>query len=349
MPGLPSSTIPYTHASELPQSVWNAFKSNEGAANIVLPFAMKATHFPRNNKQLWIAQFDQAGNVDFVLSCTEEEGVEGPNAKYPIFIFTPIPSEQLGPGLSDSLFPLARCLQQAVPAERVFSVFSPAVVTEEFAQIWSKCSGKAIIPEPYYDATFSFCTVDTLKGLKSSSKLLDRPELVIQTRLANEFDVVRLGVLCQEFSETSLPFRLTLEEATAEAQRLVANKEVWVHMVEEGNGTWEIASLVATTRQSEKVTAVTKVYTHKNWRGLGCAVRLLHRVCEEAFTDAMKERVVLYVGMAGPEGSNDEKDREMKAARRAYGGVGFSGLDEQPAEGEHWLERGFENTTLGHW
>lgn len=52
-------------------------------------------------------------------------------------------------------------------------------------------------------------------------------------------------------------------------------------MIKKGDEEWEVACLVATTRESENVTAVTKVFTAEHWRGRGCAARLLHRVCEE--------------------------------------------------------------------
>jgi len=42
-----------------------------------------------------------------------------------------------------------------------------------------------------------------------------------------------------------------------------------------------IASIVAVTRKSEGVAAITKVYTPNRWRGKGCAERLVRRVCRE--------------------------------------------------------------------
>lgn len=62
---------------------------------------------------------------------------------------------------------------------------------------------------------------------------------------------------------------------------MITNKQVWVHMIQEGDKDWEAACLVATTRQSENVTAVTKVFTAEQWRGRRCAGRLLHRICQE--------------------------------------------------------------------
>ena len=62
---------------------------------------------------------------------------------------------------------------------------------------------------------------------------------------------------------------------------MITNQQVWVHMVQKDGPEPEIACLAATTRESDNVTAVTKVFTAEHWRGRGCAARLLHRVCEE--------------------------------------------------------------------
>ena len=62
---------------------------------------------------------------------------------------------------------------------------------------------------------------------------------------------------------------------------MITNQQAWVHIVQKEGQEPEIACLVATTRESDTVTAVTKVFTPKRWRGRGCAARLLHRVCQE--------------------------------------------------------------------
>lgn len=62
---------------------------------------------------------------------------------------------------------------------------------------------------------------------------------------------------------------------------MITSQQVWVHIVEQAGREPEIACLVATTRESENVTAVTKVFTAEQWRGRGFAARLLHRVCSE--------------------------------------------------------------------
>lgn len=62
---------------------------------------------------------------------------------------------------------------------------------------------------------------------------------------------------------------------------MIANQQVWVHTIQKEAQEAEIACIVATTRESDNVTAVTKVFTVEHWRGRGCAARLLHRICQE--------------------------------------------------------------------
>jgi len=75
---------------------------------------------------------------------------------------------------------------------------------------------------------------------------------------------------------------MSSEAALQEARLLIDNKEVWIHLIREGdNEDWDVASIVAASRKSEKIATVTKVYTNPHWRNLGCAERLLRRVCKE--------------------------------------------------------------------
>ena len=76
------------------------------------------------------------------------------------------------------------------------------------------------------------------------------------------------------------PFILEDEGALKEATELIENNMLWVHEVQ-SNGHRDIASVVATTRQSARVTAITKVYTNPKYRSKGCAERLVRRVCQQ--------------------------------------------------------------------
>lgn len=115
--------------------------------------------------------------------------------------------------------------------------------------------------------------------------------------------------------------------------------------------------MVAVTRTSSTVAGMTKVYTAPEFRGQGCAERLVNWVCQRCvpnhsisnlysrllfrqFERGMKS-VVLFVG-------------HTLAAKRVYHRVGFVGLDQvksptSPQDVENWLELGFYGTRLGHW
>lgn len=127
----------------------------------------------------------------------------------------------------------------------------------------------------------------------------------------------------------------------------------------------EIASICAATRNSETVSAITKVYTTPKWRRHGFAEHLVRRVTQRyvlfqcfflflfwLFQTAMpyhkpvaprlfeigKQTVVLYVGY----GNN---------AARVYDKVGFVGLSGQarPEGVEDSLELAFAGSDRGHW
>ncbi|KAH0840300.1 hypothetical protein J3R83DRAFT_1310 [Lanmaoa asiatica] len=146
-------------------------------------------------------------------------------------------------------------------------------------------------------------------------------------------------VMCKAFSETSAPFILDDAGAELEAKLLITNQQVWVHMVQRAGQEPEVACLVATTRESDSVTAVTKVFTAEQWRG--------PRFCGTTFAPRLilqkEKRIVLYVG----------NSKELASARKVYHKIGFQGLNGpqgQQVEGvERWVEIGFKGTTLGYW
>jgi predicted GNAT family acetyltransferase len=72
-----------------------------------------------------------------------------------------------------------------------------------------------------------------------------------------------------------------MEGAIKEATLLVRNKQLWVHEIRQDDAVPEIASIVAVTRESNTVSAITKVYTNPQWRRRGCAERLVRRVCKQ--------------------------------------------------------------------
>ena len=203
--------LAYHHASDIPEDVWDALSQNEAAANVILPFARKATTLPRgDHEQLWIALYDSTNNVEFVLSCTK-----GPLGNYPIFIVPSkstsqiIQDEECSGNIADSLLPLVLCLLQEVPPQRVFSVFSIARVAEAFAEIFEAHThqehGIQAFKDPYYNATFTFCTSETFKNSAGSiSPFLGSDDTVIALRRADISHLGELKAMCKAFSETSV-------------------------------------------------------------------------------------------------------------------------------------------------
>ena len=201
----------YHHSSELPNEVWRALLQNEAAANVILPFARKALNFPRgDHEQWWIALYDSTNTVEFVLSCTK-----GPLGNYPIFIVPSKSSSQIaqderrGKNIADSLSPLVLCLLKEVPPQRVFSVFSIARVAEAFAEILEAHThqeyGIQAFNDPYYDATFTFCTSETLKNAPGPiSSFPGSDDIVIALRRADMSHLQEIKAMCKEFSETSV-------------------------------------------------------------------------------------------------------------------------------------------------
>ena len=201
----------YRHASDLPNDVWRMLLQNEAAANVVLPFAKKALNSPGGDReQLWIALYDDTNKVEFVLSCTK-----GPLGNYPIFVVPSRSSAQIaqeekrGKNISDSLLPLVLCLLEEVPPQRVFSVFSIAKVAEKFAEIFEAHTreeyGIQALEDPYYDATFTFCTSETLKRPPDSlSASPGSDDVVIALRRADMSHLEEVKAMCKAFSETSV-------------------------------------------------------------------------------------------------------------------------------------------------
>ncbi len=74
---------------------------------------------------------------------------------------------------------------------------------------------------------------------------------------------------------------LSNEKAVQEATIMIQNNQLWVHEVRASGGRAEIASIVATTRTTDTVAAITKVFTNPKWRSRGCAERLLRHVCRQ--------------------------------------------------------------------
>lgn len=327
----------YDHASKLPSTVWDAFRTREREANIMYPHALKSCLYD-DNQQFWItcsthiASGDDRQTLDLVLSCTE-----GAMGSYPLFIFANTSSRHLTPEwLRSRLEALIQRLLAKVDASRVFSVFAPEAITREFAQMWTYRTDIGFYNEPYYAAKLTYCTPTTI----TRRRMTLFPDLGYVPRLGEEKDLHVVAELCRGFAATSEPFTLTEQTALKEAQYLIKNGLVWVLEVHRPGQSSDLASLVAVTRTSAHVAGITKVYTNPRWRKRGCAERLVRHVCQQLLKN--KDAVVLYVAHDNP------------AAAGVYHRVGFQGLTESKArvDGvENWLELGFDRelVQLGHW
>ncbi|KAF5357407.1 hypothetical protein D9758_005950 [Tetrapyrgos nigripes] len=331
----------YYKASSLPPEVFAAFEQNPVTFNCILPHILKCLKLEEHGRvvdgQCWIVvtTSNPEPRVDFVLSCTENE-----MGKYPIFIASTSPP----PSLSDDfvhprLHLIVEHLLDVVDLHRVYSVFAPDAVAYWFARLWTEQTGIRWYNNPYYAAKLSVCCSETFKYRSVTIS----PGLQHILRAADEHDLHAVAQLCYKFAQESEPFILDEQGALDEAAILIRNRTVWIHEVQQHNNAPIVASLVAFTRNSATVSTITKVYTNPDARGMGCAQRLVRRVCKHLFSTERKEKVALYVA------------HNNLAASKVYHRVGFIGLDPENStpspEVESWTEIGFDRAAveLGHW
>ncbi|KAH8102560.1 hypothetical protein BXZ70DRAFT_929052 [Cristinia sonorae] len=344
---MPSATVDFTvqkyestHA--IPGTVWNTLRGYARDANVLLPNLEKINALERSSGrfvpgQLWITCTTVHPNappsVDFVLGCTD--GALGP---YPIFIVSTLSHQISFDALRCRLRSMAYTLHLSVPSSRVYSIFAQETITRLFATNWTEFTSIPLAPSPeYYAARITYCTKATYKD-----RHMPLPGLGVELRLATPADAHQVADLCHGFAAESEPFTLTEEGALREANLLFHSGQVWVHVMHDLDQGFQIASIVAVTRSSDRVATITKVYTSPRWRKMGCAERLTRSVVAHLLQ--FKESVVLYVANANP------------AAAKVYSRVGFVGLDEEsqskPVAGvDRWLELGFDRkyVRLGHW
>ncbi|KAF8906617.1 hypothetical protein CPB85DRAFT_1436866 [Mucidula mucida] len=266
----------YRSASALPSEFWDAARTNPTHFNVILPTAQKSRDreragYPSASGHLWVIVWTHypQKRLELVLSCTSTE-----MGTYPIFIAS-----------------------TEVPKTRVYSAFGPDTIVNSFASFWSSLSGIAQYEKPYYAAKLSVCTSRTIS--KRSASII--PGLQMDLRPATPADLQAVAELCYGFASESVPFTLTHEAAFKEASLLIYNKQVWVHGIrQEGtNGPFEIASIVACTRNVDECATITKVYTNPRWRRHGCAERLVRRVTKFLLSTRY-EKVALYVAHNNP-------------------------------------------------
>ncbi|KAI0652105.1 acyl-CoA N-acyltransferase [Trametes meyenii] len=333
---MPFTASVYRHPSEFPAAVWKCFDEQPQNSNIIYAHAKKVVSgggLTANASDLWIIcwSVDAESSVLFIASCTT-----GPLGPYPVFIFTPLLLDELVHDVTRPCIQLiVGALRDYVAPERIFSVFALDAVADTFAATWMSETGVPPDSAPvYYHANFMYCTMSTFK--EGSQKLPS--DIKVELRPATISDVSGVARLCYEFAAASEPFVLTEEQALYEATLMIRSNQVWVHTAQEPEKAYEIACIVATTRTTDTVAAVTKVYTNPSWRSRGCAERLVRHVCENLLKN--KYSLVLYVAHNNP------------AAIKVYERVGFVGYSSS-ANGltDSWKEIGFDRevTELGHW
>ncbi|KLO10444.1 acyl-CoA N-acyltransferase [Schizopora paradoxa] len=326
----------FRKASEIPTRVWDAMRKDP-RSNIILPTADKSLLNERkslslSNDECWIVcSTTSSRQPDFVLTVTN-----GAIDTYPIFLWTPRAAKELTNAfLAPRIQKLVWELRKQVKDSRVFSVFALDAVTNAFAECWSIETGIDVVREPYYHANYSYCDRASLAAEGRDNKA-DADTILRRATLS---DLDQTSELCRSFAAESEPFVLSTEDARHEAELYTTQQQLWVY---EHKPTGAITCIVAVTRKSTGVAAITKVYTHPSWRGRKCAAKLVRRVTDEVL-DSGFSRVCLYVAHSN------------EPASRVYHRVGYKGLFaedglETPLV-ESWLELGFDRkrVELGHW
>jgi len=361
MPGLNAShpqtfVVQHDSASEYLAFAFPTLRRHEASANIVLAHALKrvsaeaaisgsqfasdsdveawlhsadpSAFFPHHNEgsfwlTLWSNSSSSLPTLDLVLSC-----VDWTLGDYPIFLWTPHPASAASSAwLLPRIAQLAEHLRFCVPPERVYSVFGMTSLVKAFARKWTAMTGFVVEPEPFYAAYFSYCNAATFR--RSDAPLPEGHSL----RRATLRDLEPVAQLCKEFADDTIYFTLEIDAARIEARELIAKGQIWVY---DANG--DITTICAVTRDTHRVSAITKVYTTPRWRRHRCAEFLVRDVTARLLFDCGKESVVLYVGHAN-------------SAQRVYDRVGFVGLcgKDKPEGVEDSLELGFVGANRGHW
>ncbi len=193
-------------ARDIPAAVWDVFRENAQASNVMYAHADNAfkSPTPDGTADSWVVVWDltepsgTSAVILFVLSCTT-----GPLGPYPIFIFTPLPAASLvrdfvGP----RILAMARALRLVAAPERVFSVFAVDALADAFAASWTVETGIQLDSNPvYYHASLMCCDRNTLRTPPPQC------DVTFASRLATAADVEKVSVLCQDFSATSVSGR----------------------------------------------------------------------------------------------------------------------------------------------
>jgi len=150
--------------------------------------------------QLWIIIYtsSQQPEVQLIASCTD--GLAG---SYPIFIFTPIPTQHIEREraiLFLGLNCIVRELLDRVDRKGVYSVFALEKLSRTFASLWTEATRIPEMRDPYKEEKIRFLTAQTLK--------MDDPPIppneTCNLRPAVRADREQVARLCYEFAADSV-------------------------------------------------------------------------------------------------------------------------------------------------
>jgi hypothetical protein len=118
---------------------------------------------------------------------------------YPLFLFSTheivmLPEEWL----DRCMYELAQKLTTLVEPARVFSIFGQERAIQMLCHHWSALTGFRPVPQPYYEASSSYCTPETFVPGRST------PDAGHVMRKAVSSDLEEVARLCQEFAEDSV-------------------------------------------------------------------------------------------------------------------------------------------------
>lgn len=311
-------------------------------ANLVLPVAVGALQVERlrvesysqspRHPSLWVSISTTLASgqtkLDFIAALTFS-----PLGASPLFFFPAHHSSVYTAAFTrPRMARLVDQLSRLVPWARVFSVFAPGPLAEEFARQWSARTGHARIIEPYFNAVLTTITAETF-----DDTLVDE-QARQHSRLATMSDLWDVAALFDAFAGWSGMYPTTPQQALLQARLAIQMRSVWLYELESA-GVRRPIGVVAALRNTPGHAFVTKVFVEEVHRRNGLGKRLVAWVCEELF-DRGFEDISLYVS-----------ERDNREAAALYDKVGFVGLcgRPRPSHVEEWVEIAFEATIKGHW
>jgi len=197
-------TCVVSQARDFPQFAWTALRSKEVDANTILPPLLKCWEMEQEGSitlnQLWIIIYtsSQQPEVKLIASCTD-----GPTGSYPIFIFTPIPTQYIERErtiLFLGLNCIVRELLDRVHRKRVYSVFALEKLSRMFASLWTEATRIPVMKDPYKEEKISFLTAETFKR----NDLPLPPNETCDLRPAVRADREQVAKLCYMYAADSV-------------------------------------------------------------------------------------------------------------------------------------------------